>query len=102
VIQVIQIRNNTPSPPYPAGITRPASVKRSVSPSDLIDCSTPFLAWWQELILNWVASWDSISLLHVTSPDGEYEMTWDMPTDVELARLELEELLDVQGHRGDG
>jgi hypothetical protein len=77
-------------------------VKRSVSPSDLIECSTPWLAWWQELILNWIASWDSIGMLTITSPDGEYQTTWDMPTDIELARLELEELLDVQGHRGEG
>ena len=41
-------------------------------------------------------------MLTITSPDGEYETTWDMPTDLELARLELEELLDVQGHRGEG
>jgi hypothetical protein len=77
-------------------------MKRSVTPSDLIERSTPWLAWWQELILNWIASWDSIGMLTITSPDGEYETTWDMPTDIELARLELEELLDVQGHRGEG
>ena len=100
--QVGHIQSPTPSPPYPAYITRPTSVKRSVTPSDLIERSVPWLEWWQELVLNWVASWDSIGMLTITSPDGEYETTWDMPTDIELARLELEELLDVQGHRGDG
>jgi hypothetical protein len=72
-------------------------VKRSVTPSDLIERSIPWLAWWQELILNWVASWDTIETLHVTSATVDDDATWDMPTDIELARLELEELLDVQG-----
>lgn len=90
------------TPPYPAHITRSTLVKRSITPSDLIDRSTPWLAWWQELILNWVASWDTIETLQVTSATVDDDATWDMPTDIELARLELEELLDVQGDRGEG
>ena len=74
-------------------------MKRSVTPSDLIDRSVPWLAWWQELILNWVASWDTIETLQVTSATVDDDATWDMPTDIELARLELEELLDVPGER---
>ena len=71
-------------------------MKRSVTPSDLIDCSIPWLAWWQELILNWVASWDSIETLHVTSATVDDDATWDMPTDLELKRMELEELLSAE------
>jgi hypothetical protein len=74
-------------------------VKRCVSPSDLIERSTPWLAWWQELLLNWVASWDTIETLHITSATTDDYLVWDMPTDIELARLGLEELLDVQGER---
>jgi hypothetical protein len=84
------------APPYPAHITRNTLVKRSATPSYLLDRTTPWLSWWQELILNWVASWHTIGLLVVTSPDGDDEATWDMPTDIELARLELEELLDAE------
>jgi hypothetical protein len=71
-------------------------MKRSVTPSDLIDRSTPWLTWWQELILNWVASWDTIETLQVTSATVDDNATWDMPTDLELKRLELEELLDAE------
>jgi hypothetical protein len=71
-------------------------MKRSVTPSDLIDRSIPWLTWWQELILNWVASWDTIETLQVTSATVDDNATWDMPTDLDLARLELEELLDAE------
>lgn len=69
-------------------------MKRATNLSALVDCSTPWLAWWQELILNWVASWESVETLHVTSSQTDQEITWDVPTDVELARMQLEELLD--------
>jgi hypothetical protein len=71
-------------------------MKRSVTPSDLIDRSIPWLTWWQELILNWVASWDTIETLQVTSATVDDNAAWDMPTDLELKRLELEELLDAE------
>jgi hypothetical protein len=71
-------------------------MKRSVTPSYLIDRSIPWLTWWQELILNWVASWDTIETLQVTSATVDDNATWDMPTDLELKRLEPEELLDVE------
>jgi hypothetical protein len=35
----------------------------------------------------------------ITSATVDDYMTWDMPTDIELARLELEELINVQGQR---
>jgi hypothetical protein len=76
-------------------------MKRATNLSTLLDCSTPWLAWWQELILNWVASWDTIETLHVTSSKTDQEVTWDVPTDLELARQELEQLLDPElGQRG--
>ena len=71
-------------------------MKRASSLSDLIDRSTPWLAWWQELILNWVASWESVETLHVTSSKTDQDVTWDVPTDLELARQELEALLDAE------
>ena len=69
-------------------------MKRASSPSWLISRELPWLAWWQELILNWVSSWDNVGELHVTSADGEDLCSWEIPTDLELARLELEELIE--------
>jgi phage anti-repressor protein len=71
-------------------------MKRATNLSTLLDCSTPWLAWWQELILNWAASWQSIETLHVTSSKTDQEVTWDVPTDLELKRIELEQLLDPE------
>ena len=62
----------------------------------LLDRSTPWLSWWQELILNWAASWQSIETLHITSAVTDQEVTWDVPTDLELKRIELEELLSAE------
>ena len=71
-------------------------MKRATNLSTLLDCSTPWLTWWQELILNWVASWESVETLQVTSSKTDQEVTWDVPTDLDLARLELEELLSAE------
>ena len=71
-------------------------MKRATNLSTLLDCSTPWLAWWQELILNWVASWESVETLHVTSSKTDDCLTWDVPTDIELKRMELEELLSAE------
>ena len=71
-------------------------MKRASNISTLLDTSTPWLTWWQELILNWAASWETIETLHCTSSKTDQEVTWDMPTDLDLARLELEELLDAE------
>lgn len=71
-------------------------MKRATSVSALLDRSTPWLAWWQELILNWVASWESVQSLHVTSSRTDEYAQWDAPTDLQLKRLELEALLDAE------
>ena len=68
-------------------------MKRAASLSTLLDRQTPWLAWWQELILNWVASWGSVGSLTVTSAIADEYAYWDVPTDLELARMELEELV---------
>lgn len=68
-------------------------MKRSASLSWLLERSTPWLPWWQELILNWVASWGSVGSLVVISADRQASCEWDLPTDLELARAELEELV---------
>jgi hypothetical protein len=70
-------------------------LKRASSPSWLISRELPWLSWWQELILNWVSSWHAIGDLAVTSADGESYCSWELPTDIELARLELEELIEL-------
>jgi len=68
-------------------------LKRASSPSLLLSRELPWLAWWQELVLNWVASWDAVGDLTVSSADGDAYCSWELPTDLELARMELEELL---------
>ena len=68
-------------------------MKRSASLSWLLDRSTPWLLWWQELILNWVASWSSVGSLVVISDDGKTYGEWSLPSDLELKRAELEELV---------
>jgi hypothetical protein len=68
-------------------------LKRSSSPSLLLSRELPWLSWWQELVLNWVASWDAVGDLTVTSADRDAYCAWELPTDLELARMELEELL---------
>ena len=70
-------------------------MKRATTLSTLLDRSTPWLSWWQELILNWVASWQSIETLHITSSKTDDCLTWDLPTDLELKRIELEQLLSA-------
>lgn len=69
-------------------------MKRASSPSWLISRELPWLAWWQELLLNWVASWNAIGTLTITSADGEDLCEWDIPSDLELAHMELEELIE--------
>ena len=69
-------------------------MKRSSSPSLLLSRELPWLSWWQELVLNWVASWDAVGDLTVTSADGDAYCAWELPTDLELARMELEELIE--------
>ena len=71
-------------------------MKRASTLSTLLDRSTPWLSWWQELILNWAASWQSIETLHITSSKTDQEVTWDVPTDLQLKRMELEQLLDPE------
>lgn len=71
-------------------------MKRASTLSTLLDTSTPWLSWWQELILNWAASWQSIETLHITSSKTDQEVTWDVPTDLELKRIELEQLFDPE------
>ncbi len=90
------------SPPWPVGFfigpqteaTADLVMKRATSLSLLLSRETPWLRWWQELILNWVASWSTVGDLTVSSADGEDYTAWELPTDLELKRLELEELLE--------
>ena len=68
-------------------------MKRAAGPGWLLDRSVPWLSWWQELILNWVASWRSVGSITVTQADGDDFTTWNLPTDLDMQRAELEELL---------
>ena len=74
-------------------------MKRATSLSLLLSRDTPWLKWWQELILNWVASWSTIGDLTVSSADGEEYTAWELPSDLDLKRLELEELLSTPESR---
>jgi len=58
-----------------------------------------WMPWWQELILNWVASWSSISLLVAVDAEGEHQAEFHLPTDIQLQRQELEEMLQQTGER---
>ncbi len=99
-----------PPSPWQAGVFHvhwqtayscPATVKRAASASHLLDRSTPWLHWWQELILNWVSGWETVGCLTVVSAaDPDEFAAWDLPSDLELTRLELEELLDVEVGEG--
>jgi hypothetical protein len=68
-------------------------MKRAASPASLLDRSTPWLRWWQELILNWVASWSTVGEVTVTSSTTDEYIGWNVPTDIDLARMQLEELI---------
>ena len=67
-------------------------MKRAASPASLLDRSTPWLRWWQELILNWVASWSTVGEVNVTISTTDEYIGWNVPTDIDLARMQLEEL----------
>jgi hypothetical protein len=69
-------------------------MKRSTSLSWLLGRDVDWLPWWQELILNWVASWGSLASLTVVSADRELYVSWDLPTDLDMQRAELEALLE--------
>jgi hypothetical protein len=69
-------------------------MKRSSSLSWLVSRNVPWLPWWQELLLNWISSWASITSLTVVSADREQYVSWDLPTDLELQKAELEALLE--------
>ncbi len=73
----------------------PALVKRAADSFWFASREVPWLRWWQELILNWVSTWETVGELTVTSADGETYASWDLPSDLDLQRMELEELLDV-------
>ena len=68
-------------------------MKRSSSLSWLLSRDVPWLPWWQELILNWVSSWGSVGCVTVTNAAGDDFCTWNLPTDLDMQRAELEELL---------
>lgn len=68
-------------------------MKRSSSLSWLVSRNVPWLPWWQELVLNWVASWSTVGTLIVTSADEEHQVEWNLPTDLDMQRMQLEELL---------
>jgi hypothetical protein len=70
-------------------------VKRAASLAWFVGRDFHWLSWWQELILNWVASWATVGVVVVVAAEGDEQAEWHLPTDLDLKRLELEELLDV-------
>lgn len=71
-------------------------MKKAANLWALVNRCTPWLHWWQELILNWVASWRTIGTLVVISADGDDQCQWNVPSDIDLQRLQLEELLSEE------
>ena len=71
-------------------------MKRAASPAWIFSRDVLWLAWWQELIINWVAGWDAIDNIQVTSANTDQYVSWDLPTDLDLQRIELEELLEAE------
>lgn len=76
-------------------------MKKAASISWLTDRCTLFLTWWQEIIINWVASWKTVSTIIIVSADGNEQCEWDLPFDLDLQRLELEELMSKDADRCD-
>lgn len=76
-------------------------MKRAASISWLTDRCNPWLPWWQELILNWIASWSTVGVMVIVSADGEEQCEWSLPSDLDLQRLELEELMHKDADRCD-
>jgi hypothetical protein len=74
-------------------------VKRATSLAWFAGRDFHWLSWWQELILNWVASWSTVGDLTVSSADGQDYTALELPSDLELKRLELEELLSAPESR---
>jgi hypothetical protein len=74
-------------------------MKRAADSFWLTSREVPWLAWWQELVLNWVSTWQTVGELTVTSADGQDYTAWELPSDLELKRLELEELLSAPESR---
>ena len=70
-------------------------MKRATNISWLVSRDIPWLAWRQELILNWVSSWSNVGTIVVTRPDSDDCAHWELDTDIEFARMQLEELFDV-------
>ena len=60
----------------------------------LLDRQNHWLPWWQELLLNWVASWATVGHLVVVAADGEQQCEWSIPSDLDCQRAQLEQLLD--------
>lgn len=71
-------------------------MKKAASVSWLTDRCNPWLTWWQELLINWVASWPTVGAVVIISASGDEQCEWKLPSDLDLKRLELEELLDRQ------
>jgi hypothetical protein len=74
----------------------PVPVKRAAHLSWFVGRDFPWLSWWQELVLNWVASWATVGVLVVTAADSDEQAEWHLPTDLELQKMELEELLQIE------
>jgi hypothetical protein len=60
----------------------------------LLDRQNHWLPWWQELLLNWVASWPAVGTLHVISSDNDHCCEWSLPSPLDQQRAQLEQLLD--------
>lgn len=63
----------------------------------LLDFSTPWLTWWQELLINYLATLPNIGTITIESPDGTNYTQWNGRLDIEMQRAILEQSLDIEG-----
>lgn len=61
----------------------------------LLDLSTPWLTWWQELLINYLATLPNIGTITIESPDGTNYTQWNGRLDLEMQRAILEDCLHI-------
>lgn len=61
----------------------------------LLDLSTPWLTWCQELLINYLATLPNIGTITIESPDGTNYTQWNGRLDLEMQRAILEDCLYI-------
>ena len=61
----------------------------------LLDRTFPWLAWWEELLLNWLTTSSRIGSIQVISRCGTTQGTWTVPSPLDQQKQALEALLEL-------